>query len=105
MIRFRVRIGARSLTQDQYHIPITPGGYETKYNNRPKLYFIVWDESLMSQLILIERILVNLNEAKWPSGLRRQFQVLVFGRGFEPHLCQAKDLRLNHCSGAERIEN
>ena len=69
----------------------------------------------MSQLILIERILVNLNEAKWPSGLRRQFQVLVFGRGFEPHLCQAiyvlcgqdpgRDLPLNHCIKAERIEN
>ena len=29
-----------------------------------------------------------MNKAKWPSGLRRQFKALVFGRGFEPHLCQ-----------------
>ena len=28
------------------------------------------------------------NTAGWPSGLRRQFKALVFGRGFESHFSQ-----------------
>jgi hypothetical protein len=27
---------------------------------------------------------------RWPSGLRRQFKALVFGRGFESHSCQLR---------------
>lgn len=32
--------------------------------------------------------------AKWPSGLRRHFKAVVFGRGFEPHFSQIKLLLL-----------
>ena len=32
--------------------------------------------------------LAGINTAGWPSGLRRQFKALVFGRGFESHFSQ-----------------
>ena len=33
-------------------------------------------------------IFAHVNTAGWPSGIRRQFKALVFGRGFESHFSQ-----------------
>ena len=37
---------------------------------------------------LLTVIICNQQVAGWPSGLRRQFKALVFGRGFESHFSQ-----------------
>lgn len=44
----------------------------------------IWDGNLTYISPILQRL---YNLARWPSGLRRQFQVLVFGRGFESRSC------------------
>ena len=39
----------------------------------------------LSFFLIIRQIGFNQQVAGWPSGLRRQFKALVFGRGFESH--------------------
>ena len=41
----------------------------------------LWFVCFLADEIVIQR-------AGWPSGLRRQFKALVFGRGFESHFSQ-----------------
>ena len=51
-----------------------------------------WETRLEVRVLSVLYILAMFfvfRSTRWPSGLRRQFKALVFGRGFESHSCHS----------------
>ena len=59
------------------------------------LLFILW----------VRPLLFRVSKVRWPSGLRRQFKALVFGRGFESRPDhEKKGTALNFCTREGKVE-